>query len=134
MNMVYSVHDYVSREWHGVGSCPICGESYDTGVNGTEERSCPKCRPLYKRDMAAKKFPPRVKETNTPFRFTRWAILRRAEADAAEAGWSIEQARALVLEIVDYWVSAKVSAQKTADEQRALANARRAAISARSTY
>ncbi len=132
MDMVDSPRDYVRR---GGGHCHICGEIYDSGANGLAEWGCPKCRPIYTKEvLQGKKYPPRVRETETPFDFNRWAIIKRAEADAAEAGWSIEQARALVLEIVDYWVSAKVSAQKTADEQRALANARRAAISARSTY
>jgi len=133
--MVQPAHKYVSWEWVGGGCCPICGGSYDTGSNGTEEWSCPKCRPIYKQEvLQGKKFPPRIRETGTPFRFTRWAIVRRVEADAAEAGWTIEQARALVMEIVNYWVDAKVSAQKTADEERARADARRAAITARSTY
>lgn len=78
--------------------------------------------------------PPRILETGTPFYFDQWAVLRRAEADAAEAGWTAEQTRALVGEIVDIWVQARLSAQRSAQEQDARADAERAAMASRYSY
>ncbi len=131
--MVHSARDYVSM---GLGSsgCPFCNTSIDYGKNGLEERSCPECRPLYKADLAAKKLPPRIRATGTPFNFMRWAIIKRAEADSAEAGWSQEKRRQLVDEIVSIWVYDRVSAQQTVQVQQSQADARRAAIASRSTY
>lgn len=129
----YSAQNYVTR---GIGSssCPFCDTTMDYGNNGLEERSCPECRPFYKADLAAKKLPPRIKETGTPFGFVRWAIIKRAEADGAEEGLPPEERRKLVSDIIEIWVGNYTTAQRALREQQVEADARRAAIASRSTY
>lgn len=130
---VHTAREYGNRVGKG-GGCLFCGTSLNYGDNGMEEWSCPKCRPVYKQDRRSKRLPPRILETGTPFYFDQWAVLRRAEADAAEAGWTAEQTRALVGEIVDIWVQARLSAQRSAQEQDARADAERAAMASRYSY
>lgn len=114
--------------------CPFCDTSMNYGCDGLGERTCPNCQPLYNEELADKGLPPRIRETRTPFGFVRWAILKRAEADSAEAGWPFEKREQLVDDIIAIWVRARVSAQRTLQAEQAAADARRAAIASRSTY
>lgn len=145
--MVQDAQTY-ARWDRGLGnSCPFCGTGMNEGDNGLEVRSCPKCRPIYKQDLFSKGMPSRLREAGESFSFLRWAIIRRAEADSAEAGWPFERRKQLVDDIISIWIYGYVpapghiptqghaAAQRAAAQARQTAgDARRAAIASRSTY
>lgn len=130
---VGTLEQYIRLESESYG-CLFCGGGRDYGPNGAGEWACTKCRPFYSKDLREGRLPPRVAETGTPFDFHRWALLRRAEADAAEAGYTTEQTRALVMGIVDYWVQSHLFTMKRIQEEEAEADAERAAMSSRYSY
>lgn len=129
--MVESVWFYAT--YNADGSCPLCHQGKRYVGNGVEY-TCPKCGPIFRQEMKEKKIPPALKDTGVRFDFDRWAVLRRAEADAAESGWSLGQARTLVDSIIKIWVDQYTANQRLLQQEQAAGDTRRATIASRSTY